>query len=288
MSDKAEDPPAEGDAPAEGADSPSSDEAPKKSKVSIPGLIALAFMIAGAAMCVTAVISLPWRIGAGSTGAFAGLLGPDFHQREYYMYYVRGVTKRTWHDLTVLTCDKAAKVEITIGNADDGICDTDLASQLPEKCSKKFLPHVQDRCYVYNFMMAINSAFAVMTFVDAGVGILIGALGAAPILKSLRKFYLPLSLSLGFSSLAQLGAWMYITDEKFTFIGRSAEFPYPGIATGFWVHFGGGCCYALAAMFFFSDWKNNLVEGDGEGEGDEKKEGEEGEEKKEEEEAEPI
>merc|ERR1719487_1584682 len=100
-------------------------------------MIGLAFMIAAAAMTVTACISLPWRIGAGSADSlYAGLLGPDFKQREYYMYYVKGVTKRSWHDLTVLTCDKAAKVEITIGKSDDGICDTDLSAQLPEKCSK--------------------------------------------------------------------------------------------------------------------------------------------------------
>ena len=37
------------------------------------------------------------------------------------------------------------EVEITIGSQDDGICDTALAAQLPEKCSHNFLPHVKDR-----------------------------------------------------------------------------------------------------------------------------------------------
>lgn len=281
-SDAGSAPPAEG-AP---ADSPSSDEAPKKSKISVPGILAAALMIAGAACCVTAVISLPWRIGAGSTGAFAGLLGPDFKSREYYMFYVKGVSKRTWHDLTVLTCDKAAKVEITIGSQDDGICDTALAAQLPEKCSKNFLPHVQDRCHVYNFVMAINAAFSTLTFVDAGVGILIGALGAAPILKSMKKFYFPLALSLGFSSLAQLGAWMYMTDEKFQFIGRTAEFPYPGVANGFYVHAAGGGCYALAAFFYMGSWMKN-AEDDGGGD-EEKKDDEKKDEEKKDVEAEPI
>lgn len=234
-----------------------------KGKVSIPSLLALALFIAGAAITVTACISMPWRIGAGSGNVeYAGLLGPDFKQREYFMYYVKGVTKRSWHDLTVLTCDKAAKVEITIGRADDGICDTDLAVQLPEKCSKKFLPHVKDRCHVYNFVMAINSAFCILTFVDAGLAIILGALACAPILKSMKKFYFPLALSLGFSAMAQLGAWMYFTDEKFTYIGRSAEFPYPGVATGFWLHAGGCLAYVSASFFYISDWMRKPDEED--------------------------
>lgn len=284
-SDAGSAPPAEGADPP--ADTPSSDEAPKKSKISVPGLLALAFMITGAALTVTAVISMPWRIGAGSSGSFAGLLGPDFTKREYYMFYVKGVTERSWHDLTVLTCDKAAKVEITIGAADDGICDTALAAQLPEKCSKNFLPHVQDRCQVYNFLMAINQAFSTITFVYAGIGILIGGIAAAPIMKSMQKFYFPLGLSLGFSSLANAGAWMYMSDEKFQFIGRSAEFPYPGIANGWYLHAAGGGCYAVGSLFYMSAWMKD-AEADGD---EEKKEGDDekkDEEKKDEEKAEPI
>lgn len=285
-------PPAEEGAPAEGADSPSSDEATSsKSKISIPGLLALALMITGAALTVTACISLPWRIGAGSSSSlYAGLLGPDFKQREYYMYYVKGVTKRSWHDLTVLTCDKAAKVEITIGKSDDGICDTDLSAQLPEKCSKKFLPHVKDRCHVYNFVAAINAAFCTLTFVYAGAGIIVGALGAAPILNAAKKFYLPIGLSLCFGSVAQLGAWMYFTDEKFTFIGRSAEFPYPGVANGFWVHLAGSLAYGVAAFFYIGPWKDDVADagGDEKKDDEEKKEGEENDEEKKSVEAEPI
>jgi|Dee2metaT_18_FD_contig_51_1658733_length_1077_multi_4_in_0_out_0_1 hypothetical protein len=243
-----------------------------KKNVSVPGMIGLALMLTGAALCITACVSLPWRIGAGSADSlYAGLLGPDFTQREYYMYYVKGVQKRSWHDLTVLTCDRAAKVEITIGSQDDGICDTALAAQLPEKCSHNFLPHVKDRCHVYNFVMAMNGAFCIISFVDAGIAIIIGALGVAPILKGMKKFYLPLTLSLAFSAMAQLGAWMYFTDEKFTFIGRNAEFPYPGVATGFWVYFGGTLAYMFAAFCYFSDWKNASAGGGGEDDKEEDK-----------------
>lgn len=236
----------------------SSDEAGWKSKLkklSIPGLLALACFVGGASCTVTACLVLPWREGAGSSSSlYAGLLGPDFKVREYYMYNVKGVTKRSWHDLTVLTCDKAAKVEITATGNSDSICDTPIASTMPEKCSKKFLPHVQDRCHVYNFVTHTNSAFCILTFVYAGIAIIIGGIGAAPILPGVKKFFLPLSFSICFASLAQLGAWVYLTDQKFTFIGRSAEFPYPGITTGLWVHMAGDIAYGVAGFFFMPQW----------------------------------
>lgn len=239
------------------ADSSSDDAAwkSKLKKVSVPGMLGLAFFITGAAMTVTACLVLPWRIGAGSSSSlYAGLLGPDFKQREYFMYNVKGVSKRSWHDLTVLTCDKAAKVEIVNDGRQDSICDTPIASTMPEKCSKNFLPHVKDRCYVYNFVMHVNSSFCVLTFVYAGVAIILGGIGVAPILPGLKKFFLPLALAICFATLSQLGAWMYLTDEKFTFIGRSAEFPYPGITTGFYIHLVGDIAYGVAGLFFYPQW----------------------------------
>jgi len=104
---------------------------------------------------------------------------------------IKGVKTRTWEDLTVLTCDRAAKVEIAKGLVQEGVCETEVADRLAEECSDKFLTHMDMRCDFYATLWSINIGLEYVTYAMALVGALAGVIMLVPALATSRVVVLP-------------------------------------------------------------------------------------------------
>ena len=101
-----------------------------------------------------------------SARRYAGLLGPDFTQREYYMYYVKGVQKRSWHDLTVLTCDRAAKVQLPFSfRLEEEITEATLDTDAKSILNFRFYGDIFHVCYdvIFKYVSRCTMCYAIRT-----------------------------------------------------------------------------------------------------------------------------
>ena len=92
-------------------------------------------------------ISMVIKTSYNSAGSFLGSLRAQstLTRKEFTSVMLHSSALSPIRVFFVKAHESDVEVEITIGSQDDGICDTALAAQLPEKCSHNFLPHVKDR-----------------------------------------------------------------------------------------------------------------------------------------------
>lgn len=227
----------------------------------IESIVCLIFFLAGGGTCV-ASFYMPWREGKGFTAPdqYPGLLGPGFQKRTYGIKTIKGVKTRTWEDLTILTCDRAAKVEIAKGLVQEGVCETEVADRLAEECSDKFLTHMDMRCDYYATLWSINIGLEYVTYAMALVGALAGVIMLVPALATSRVVVLPVGLGAYVALLTGAGIQIYMSDYVFKQLGKNAMFPYPGLSGGPYVHILGAHLFVFAALCAMGDFRGTVKE----------------------------
>lgn len=225
----------------------------------IESIVCFIFFLAGSGTCISSFY-MPWREGKGFTSPaeYPGLLGPGFTKRTYGIKTIKGAKTRTWEDLTILTCDRAAKVEIAKGLVQQGVCETEVADRLAEECSDKFLTHMDMRCDYYATLWSINIGLEYVTWAMSALGAFGGIVMVVPGITGFRPMVLPLGLGAYMALLTAAGIQIYMSDYVFKNLGKNAMFPYPGLAGGPYVHILGAHLFVFAGLCAMGDFRGTV------------------------------
>lgn len=227
----------------------------------IERILSLLFFLTGIIICMVSTTQT-WREGEGFTkpNAYPGMLGPGFSKRSYGITNIIGGKTRTWRELTILTCDRAAKVEIAKGLVQEGVCETEVADRLVEECSDKFLPHMDLRCDYYATLWAISEGLQYTTISMSALGLLAGIIMVVPAapLKAMRTLVLPIGIGTYLALLVGAGVYIYLTDYVFKMLGKTAMYPYPPLAGGAFTHLAGAHFFVIAGLCGIGDFRGTV------------------------------